>query len=53
MLLKQSLELLTQQLGNIDTLSVILDKLAAQATHYVNAAAVERILKEDEVPLYG
>ncbi len=53
MLLKQSLELLTQQLGNIDTLSAILDKLAAQAAHYVNATAVDRILKEDEVTLYG
>lgn len=48
-LLKQSLDLLSQQLGNTDTLSSILDKLAAQARQFVLATAIEKIADSNEV----
>ena len=47
-LLKQSLDMLSQNLGNTDTLSCILDSLAAQSRQYVLASAIEQIANDDK-----
>lgn len=45
-LLRQAVEQVRQHLGSEDTVSSILDRLAAQARQYVQASAMERILAE-------
>ena len=47
-LLKQAVDQLRQGLGNTDTVSCMLDRLAAQAQHYVHSSAIERMIAERE-----
>lgn len=47
-LLRQSIDQLRQGLDKIETVSAMLDRLAAQSQHYVQASAIERLVAERE-----
>lgn len=48
-LLRQAVDQLRQGIGNADTLSCVLDRLAAQSRQYMNLSSVERMAAESEV----
>lgn len=52
-LLKQAIDQLRQGMGNADTVSCMLDKLAAQCQQYVQASTIERMIFEKEEFQYG
>lgn len=47
-LLRQTIDQLRHGLGNTDTVSCILDRLAAQSRQYIQASAVDRLMQERE-----
>jgi hypothetical protein len=48
-LLRQAVDQLRQGMGNADTISCVLDRLAAQSRQYMNLSSVERMAAESEV----
>lgn len=47
-LLKQAVDQVRQGLGNTETLSCMLDRLAAQSQHFIHQAVLERLIAESE-----
>lgn len=48
-LMRQSIDQVRKGLGNIDTISCVLDNLAAKSRQYIHLSALERLCRESEV----